>query len=77
MKSAAYLGICLNFKPTITQVTFTPERKDWGREVCTNLLLLRVITHSHAYMIITCATVIIQVSQAYVDRLLIDHTTRC
>ena len=65
MESAAYLWICLNFKPTIAQVTFTPERKDWSRKVCANLLLLRVVTHSHTDMIITCVTVIFQVSESY------------
>ena len=62
IESKAHLGICLNFKPTITQVTFTPKGKGWSRKVCANLLLLRVITYSHTDMIITCATVIFQVS---------------
>jgi hypothetical protein len=67
IESRANLGICLNFKPTITQVTFTPKRKDWSRKVCANLLLLRVISYSHTDMIITCATVIFQMSGLYVD----------
>jgi len=67
-ESPAYLRICLNFKPTIAQVTFTPKGENWGREVCANLLLLRVITHSHTDMIIACATFISQVSRSYADR---------
>jgi len=50
------LGVCLNLKPSVTQVAFAPEGVNGRGVIRSDFLLLRIITHAHADVIVACST---------------------
>ena len=51
------LRVCLNLKPTTTEVAFTPEGEDGRGVIFADLLLLSVVSDAHADVSVACATV--------------------
>ena len=47
----------MNLKPATAKMTFTPKGVYGSAEVIPNLLLLRIITNSHADVAIACPAV--------------------
>ena len=51
------LRVCLNLKPTTTEVAFTPEGEDGRGVIFPDLLLLTVVSDAHADVSVACAAV--------------------
>lgn len=55
MANVTYLRIRLYLEPTVTQMAFASERVYRCRVVVPNLLLLRVVPHTHANVVVACS----------------------
>lgn len=51
-----HLGICLNLKVTITEVTLHSELEDWCAVVLADLGLLGIVSHPHTQVLPTAPT---------------------
>jgi hypothetical protein len=50
-----HLGVGLNFKPAIAEMTFAAEGVDGSRIICADFLLLGIVPDAHANVVIACS----------------------
>lgn len=50
-----HFRVRLNFKPPVAQVTLAAERVDRCRVIVPHFFLLRIVTDTHANMIVACS----------------------